>query len=304
MTVACWRAAFAGLFIVALTIAARAQDIDIQRGVEYTKHDGVALQADIYMPKAAGKYPALVAVHGGGWQVGSRDSYGYWGRYLAARGYVVMAASYRFSKPGVKDYPEAVNDIRAAVQFIKSRGEALKVDPARIGLMGDSAGSHLVALVALAGDSPTFAGAYRDDPYASVSTKVKAVVAAYGVYDMVQQWNHDQISRPRDQIVEKFLGVSPMENRKLYFEASPLSYATMDNNSTSFLLTYGTEDDIVDRAAQSDTFLNALKQARFYARNAVVQGYGHFWFSDPIEESNSAAGQVAPRVLRFLADRL
>jgi acetyl esterase/lipase len=51
--------------------------------------------------------------------------------------------------------------------------------------MGDSAGGYLSALVALAGDSPAYAHAYPDDSYASVSTKVKAVIGVYGHYDMI-----------------------------------------------------------------------------------------------------------------------
>ena len=46
------------------------------------------------------------------------------------------------------------------VQFLRRRGQAIKVDPDRIGLLGDSAGAHLTALVALAGDKPPFVGAY------------------------------------------------------------------------------------------------------------------------------------------------
>jgi hypothetical protein len=76
---------------------------------------------------------------------------------------------------------------------------------------------------------------------------VKAVIGFYGVYDMQAQWEHDQMTRPRDQITEKFLGAAPMTSRKLFFEASPLSYVTVDKNSTR----YGREDDIVDPATQS-----------------------------------------------------
>ena len=54
-------------------------------------------------------------------------------------------------------------------------------------MMGDSAGAHLSALVALAGDDPLFDGLYPDDPYAGINTKVKVVIGNYGVYDMVQQ---------------------------------------------------------------------------------------------------------------------
>jgi acetyl esterase/lipase len=285
-------------------MASSADEFDIERGIAYASHDGVALQADVYTPKTAGKYPAIVAVHGGGWQLGSRESYGYWCRYLAARGYVLMAISYRLSAAGKKSFPDAVHDVRAAVQFVRGEAAKFKVDPARIALMGDSAGAHLASLVGLAGDHPTYAGAYPDDPHAALSTKVKVVVGAYGVYDLLQQWTRDQIARPRDSIVEKLLGAPPMESRRLYFDASPMSYATSDNNATAFLLTYGTDDDIVDWQPQSEAFLLALKQARFFARAVVMPSAGHFWLVDPIDEPNSVSAYLAPRLLRFLGERL
>ncbi|HUZ72940.1 MAG TPA: alpha/beta hydrolase [Stellaceae bacterium] len=280
-------------------------EFDIRPGIEYARHDGATLLGDLYAPKEDGRHhPVIVAVHGGGWQLGSRDSYRHWGAFLAQRGYALFAAGYRLSKPGEKSYPQAIHDIRAAVQFVKGKGEALKLDAARVALMGDSAGAHVAALVALAGDGPLFAGAYRDDPHAGLATKVKAVIGIYGVYDLFQQWNHDLGPRLRDSIVEKFLGTAPMENRRIFFDASPLSHVTTDNNATAFLLGYGTEDDIVDRHAQSEVFLTALKQARFFVRTVVIPGAGHFWMSDPIEEAGSFTAHLAPRLLRFLAEKL
>jgi dipeptidyl aminopeptidase/acylaminoacyl peptidase len=142
-----------------------------------------------------------------------------------------------------------------------------------------------------------------DDPYANVSGKVKAVVSNYGIFDMVQQWNHDVLTRPKDNIVEKYLGGAPMDNRKLYFDASPMSYVQTDNNSVAFLLAHGTEDDIVDRV-QSDAFLLALKQARNPAFHYIAPGAAHGWNSEPIDEPGSYTNAYAPRVLRFLQSRL
>ena len=51
----------------------------------------------------------------------------------------------------------------------------------------------------------------------------------------------------RDNNIQKFLGAPPMENRQLYFDASPISYATFANNKIGVLLVTGTEDDLVDR---------------------------------------------------------
>jgi acetyl esterase/lipase len=279
-------------------------DTEIRRDLQYATHDGVALAGDYYVPKAPGKYPVVVAVHGGGWQGGAKAGYRFWGPYLNQRGIALYAIDYRLAKPGQPAYPQEVQDVRAAIQFVKSKAADLKADPERVGLMGDSAGAHLAALTALAYDSAPFANAYASDPYASVNPRVKAVVGAYGVYDMVQQWMHDQIARPRDQIVEKFLGKPPMEDRKMYFESSPISYATRANNQTSFFLTWGTADDIADPATQSEAFMLALKQAGFFVRPAPVAAAPHFWMSDPIDEPRGHVGFVAPQIVRFLADRL
>jgi dipeptidyl aminopeptidase/acylaminoacyl peptidase len=89
-----------------------------------------------------------------------------------------------------------------------------------------------------------------------------------------------------------------MVNRKIYFDASPMSYATVDKNTTRFLLLYGHEDDIVDPKTQSERFLLALKQAQFFARTIVVPGAGHFWSVDPVDEGFGA--YAGPKVLGFL----
>jgi acetyl esterase/lipase len=195
--------------------------------------------------------------------------------------------------------------VRAAIQFVRAKANELGVDPDRIGLMGDSAGGHLAALVSLAGGEPHFSNDYRGDPHAAVPVAVKAVVAFYGVFDMAAQWQHDQIARPGDQISEKFLGAPPMKDRRLYFEASPISYTTVDKNRTRFLLVYGTADDIVDVRTQSEAFLTALKQAGFFVRTIVIPGAGHFWAgADPLDEPDSFGAFAAPKVLRFLQGAL
>jgi acetyl esterase/lipase len=184
------------------------REIEIRRDLKYATHDGVALAGDYYVPKGPGKFPVVIAMHGGGWQLGTKTEYQFWGPYLAQRGIALFTIDYRLSKPGQPTYPKPVQDVLAAIQFVKYSSDDLKADPQRLGLIGDSSGAQLAALAALAGDAPPFAGAYPGDPYATVSAKVKAVVLIYGVYDLVQQWNHDLVARPRDQIVEKYLGTT------------------------------------------------------------------------------------------------
>ena len=102
------------------------------------------------VPAGPGPFPVLVNVHGGYWRRGARETFAHWGPYLAARGYAGFTISYRLTKPGKKTYPEAVHDVRAAVQFMRGRAKDFGLDPDRIALWGNSAGAQLAALVALA----------------------------------------------------------------------------------------------------------------------------------------------------------
>ena len=275
---------------------------DVRSALTYATHDGVALQGDLYLPKGAGPFPALVAVHGGGWQQGARSAFQYWGPYLAARGYGLFAISYRLAKKGQKTYPHAVQDVIAAVQFLRGSAGEFRLNPDRLGVFGASAGAHLGSLAALAPDK--FTGGNPDDAHAKVSAKVKAFVGVYGVYDLVEMWQRYRIESPRDNNIENFMGCSPMEDRKLYFDATPISHATYANNQVAVLLSAGTEDDLVDRRGNTDVFLRALKQAGFFARTCIVQGAGHYWASDPIDEPTSYSAVLAPRLIRFLAEKL
>jgi acetyl esterase/lipase len=276
--------------------------VTIHNGIAYANHDGVELLGDLYLPKGRIGAPALVAVHGGGWVQGVRTAFQYWGPYLAARGVATFSISYRLATTS-KTYPQAVHDVLAGVQFVRGKAGEFGIDPARIGLMGASAGAHLSALAALGGKK--FAGGYPQDAFASVATDVKALIGVYGVYDMLAMWASCQVQAPRDNnIVEKFLGAPPMENRQLYFDASPISYATFANNKISVLLVTGTQDDLVDPAANTYTFQLALKQSGFFVRPCIVHGAPHYWMNDPIEEPGSYSGFLAPRLMRFLGEKL
>jgi acetyl esterase/lipase len=186
----------------------------------YATHDGVTLQGDFYLPRARSGAPALVAVHGGGWQQGGRHAFQHWGPYLATRGYGLFAISYRFAKKGQKAFPRAVRDVMAAVQFVRGGASEFGIDPGRIGLFGASAGAHLAALGALGGRTGVFAGDYPDDRHAAADTRVKVLVGVYGVYDLIAMWEYYRAASPLDNNIENFLGAAPMDDRRLYFDIS------------------------------------------------------------------------------------
>jgi acetyl esterase/lipase len=284
--------------------------VTVHKAIPYANHDGVELDGDLYLPKEA-RYlpkdaktaPALVAVHGGGWVAGARSAFQYWGPHLAARGVAVFAISYRLATK-TKTFPQAVQDVLAGVQFVRGKANAYGIDPARIGLLGASAGAHLAALAALSGKK--FTGGYPQDAFAALDTSVKALVGVYGVYDLSAMWTSLQVQdgRNSDNKVEKFIGAPPMADRQLYFDASPISYAAYANNGIDVLLATGTQDDLVDPKEQTEPFQLALKQAGFFVRPCIVPGAPHYWMNDPIDEPSSLSGFLAPRLMRFLAEKL
>ena len=89
----------------------------------------------------------MVFVHGGGWKRGSKDNAsGAWkAPHYTGAGYAYAAINYRLV-PGATVEDQAA-DVAAALRYLIDHAAALGIDPARIVLMGRSAGAHLVALV-------------------------------------------------------------------------------------------------------------------------------------------------------------
>lgn len=280
--------------------------VQVQSDAVYATHDGLELKGDVYMPTGAGPFGALVLIHGGGWQGGSKANWPSWGNYLARNGYVAFAINYRLAKPNKPTFMESIWDSRAAVQYLRASAAKYKVDPERIGAMGASSGGHLVAMLALTADHKKFANPSAADSQGNASAKIRAAVPVYGVFDMIQQWEHDQLTRPKDHITEKYLGGNPMDIRERFYEASPLYYASRQNAAgTRWLIAWGTQDDVVDGARQSGMFMEHLKRAGASARPVLLNGAPHFWLNDaPVDQAGSWNEFFASRLLNFLKGNL
>ena len=195
-----------------------------------------------------------------------------------------------------------MQDALAAIQYVRGNAKDLNIAPDRIGVFGHSAGGNIGALASLAGKQ--FAGGYPQDAHAKESIEVKMFAGVYGVYDLAEMWGKYNIQSPKQNNIAMFLGESLPDNRKLYFDASPISHAVTANNKVAVHLSVGTEDDLVDRAAHTDAFVLALKQAGFFVRTTILQGAPHYFGSDPIDEPGSFSGFLAPRLMRFLQEKL
>ncbi len=104
---------------------------------------------DIYAPRTAGTggRPVVVFFYGGSWNSGTRSGYAFVGRALAAQGFVVVIPDYRLV-PAIR-YPAFVEDGGAAVRWTKGHIAGFGGDPAKLVLMGHSAGAYIAAMLAV-----------------------------------------------------------------------------------------------------------------------------------------------------------
>ena len=105
-------------------------------------------QLDVYQPAADIKNaPLVVFFYGGSWSSGERADYRFVGEALASQGIVCVVADYRLS-PAVR-YPVSVQDSALAVRWAFDNAARLGADPARVFVMGHSAGAYNAAMLAL-----------------------------------------------------------------------------------------------------------------------------------------------------------
>lgn len=141
---------------------------------------------DVYAPAQAANLPVLVFFYGGGWDSGDRKDYGWAAQALAARGFVVFVPDYRLV-PEVH-FPAFIQDAAEATARASELAATYGGDPARLGVIGHSAGAHLAMMIALdrrymaAVDQPTLikAAAGLAGPYEFLPFDVAASRNAFG----------------------------------------------------------------------------------------------------------------------------
>lgn len=133
---------------------------------------------DLYTPRTEGPYPLIVHVHGGGWVYGDKERYQYYCMHLAQYGFAVCNFNYGLA-PEFK-FPTQLQDIQFVLQMISDKMSYYHIDPARIYMMGDSAGGHLCALYMDALYNPKYQKKY---PFIKKLFDIQAVAYNCGVYD-------------------------------------------------------------------------------------------------------------------------
>lgn len=261
-----------------------AENLGFEENVEYGYASGRPLLLDIMYPlEGEGPFPAVIWVHGGGWTSEELDK-----RYrpekelaqLCKMGFVCASIDYRLAQ--VAPFPAQIEDCKEAVRYLRANAAKYKIDPAHFGAWGESAGGHLVELMAVTEDDEFIRGGNTE-----YSSRIQAVVPWYAPKDL--RSDPDELEEPFSLM---FAAGTREERARLMEGASPVCYAQRQN--PPFLLMHGDVDRLVS-VTESIEMHKALQEAGNDAELVLVPGQGHGFFDGQ---------EYYDRIYRFFNEKL
>lgn len=223
--------------------------------IVYAHRDGTDLILHAFKPSgwmAGDRRPAVVWIHGGAWVGGTPDGSLPFARYFADRGAVTFVITYRKAKPEGPGVADCLADCRSALRYVRAHAADLGVDPARIAVVGESAGGHLAAALG------TLDGFDHPGDGKSVSARPDAMVLYNPIVDMTE-----------DDWIRYAVGGAALADKSSQRPSDPASLARARALSPLFrvhpgqppaLVVHGKGDKIV-RWEQAQRFADAMKSA-------------------------------------------
>ena len=248
---------------------------------------------DLAMPSNRGDEPrpAIVFIHGGGWQNGDKRASGFLNPTLsyAEKGYVCITTNYRLTTRERWRIDHCIADVKNAVRWLRANADKYNIDPTRIGATGNSAGAHLSAML---GICPPQAGMEGNGPYSDYSSTVQAVVASATPTSFLIPMSE----RGREHFEELETSADPGMD-ELRKSISPITYVSAESPP---MLLFHEESDRTVGVYQSDTFVQALREAGAKDVNYVLfgDGTGHGTFRRNIELTEPMREAFFARVLK------
>ena len=203
----------------ALLAGVGAGEVVVDEHVYAVREEG-DLRLDLYRPaRAEGALPVVVMIHGGGWSTGDKRDFSPLNDYLASRGYVVAAISYRLL-PAAR-FPAAQEDVAEAIRYLGGLAETHNLDPGRIALVGRSAGGQIALLAGYAARDPA----------------IRGIVSFYGPAAL--RWGYANPAKPgvidSSGVLDDYLGGPPATHGAQYDAAEPARFVSASTPPTLFI---------------------------------------------------------------------
>jgi acetyl esterase/lipase len=277
--------------------------------VEFANYVGFRpLQLDLYVHKNTGTaQPLVIWLHGCNWDHCDSRLSGAFTNFpavlaaIAARGYVVASVNYRLSHEA--PFPAAIQDVKAAIRFLRTQAKQYGIDPSRVYIWGGSAGGQLAALAATSCGVPEFAppastarlprSKIANAAPPAVSDCVQGAVIWYGVFDLTAS-----LTSGSDRVaVQTFLGC-PADCVSAAAKASPITY--LSPATPPMLIMCGTDDDLL---GQSKTMAARMRAMSLKVDELYLPDTDHVWVAKKPERTRSSSLEALQATVEYL-DRI
>lgn len=247
---------------------------------------------DVFYPKnSTTALPTIVWVHGGGWVSGNKRDTDNYLKILAARGYTTVSVNYSIAPE--KKYPTPIIQVNEALGYVHQHAERLHIDPSRIVLAGDSAGSQIAAQVATIITNPTYAKEIGIQPKIQAAN-LKGMLLNCGAYDL-------NLPNYQDGLGGWFLRTVlwAYSGKKDFLKDPKLRHASVANYVTAAFppsfITAGNADPLEKQSiefARTLTNLGVPTSTLFYPDNHEPELQHEYQFNLDIKDGKQALTQM------------
>jgi acetyl esterase/lipase len=252
-----------------------------------------AQKLDIYLPaQGDGPFPVILHLHGGAFAIGDkRDIHLLPLLQGLQRGYAVVSANYRLSGEAV--FPAGLQDIKAAIRWLRANAKAYQLDGDRIAAWGGSAGGYYAVMVCLTANVPELDDLSLGNP--EVPCHVQAAVDWFGPTDFLKMDaqlaesglglpDHSEAGSPESRYMGGKLTEIPDQVRR----ANPLTY--VHPGMPPILIQHGRLDPMVP-VQQSLILVQKLEELVSHNRFEldILDNAGH---GDPLFETDANMDRV------------
>ncbi|MEU4237690.1 alpha/beta hydrolase [Actinoplanes sp. NPDC026619] len=259
------------LFAAEPTADASGPSFDVSTNIAYAPGGSRGHLLDLYIPRQSStkRRPLLIAMGGSGWFGENGKAYAsQLAPFFTKAGYVVAGVSTRSSYQA--KFPAQLNDVKAAIRWLRANSTAYGIDPHRIAVMGDSSGgwTALMAGVTTPGDVQAVVDLYAPVDFLAMNAHMLPGACdrfnrSFSLTDC-----HTDPRSPESSLLGAPIETIPDKVKK----ANPMAYVTKQSPPT--LIVQGERDGLVP-VDQSDRLFAALDAAGVPATYYLVPGAGH-----------------------------
>jgi len=218
--------------------------LDLKVNIPFAAPGGEELALQLIKPQWASGgqgFPLVVFIQGSAWTKPNQ----FWEipqlSLLAQRGFVIASVTHRSCYQA--SAPAFLQDVKAAIRFLRAHAEEYDIDKTRVCAWGTSSGGNTALLLGLTGDDPAF----ETEENAGESTAVQAVVDCFGPTDLIKMVDVQFKDYPQkeDNVIWALGGCSQDTYRDKLKLISPILYVKPDTALPPFLVLHGDADPVV-----------------------------------------------------------